>query len=62
MAEGKQIEEAGAISSQHIVDFLETLPKGERHCAELAVRTLRTALHDLRETQRQPWTKFYRKV
>lgn len=62
MVEGKQIEEAGAISPQHIVDFLETLPKGERHCAELAVQTLRSALRDLRETQRQPWTKFYRKV
>ena len=62
LIEGKPIEEAGAISPQHIVDFLETLPKGERHCAELAVQTLRAALLDLGETQRQPWTKFYRKV
>jgi len=62
LIEGRPLEEARAISPQHIVDFLETLPKGERHCAELAVQTLRTALLDLVETQRQPWTKFYRKV
>ena len=62
MIEGKPVEDAGAISSQHIADFLETLPKAEFHCAELAVQTLRTALIDLKETQRQPWTKFYRKV
>ena len=62
MIEGKPVEEAWGISSQHIADYLETLPKSELHCAELAVRALRTALLDLRETQRQPWTKFYRKV
>ncbi len=62
MIEGKPIEQAWAVSAQHIADFLETLPKAERHCAELAVQTLRTALLDLRETERQPWTKFYRKV
>ena len=62
MIEGKPVEDAGAISSQHIADFLETLPKAEFHCAELAVQTLRIALIDLKKTERQPWTKFYRKV
>ena len=61
MIEGKTTEQAWAISPQDIVDFLETLPKGERHCAELAVRTLHVALLDLKQTERQPWTKFYRK-
>ncbi|MGA2401332.1 MAG: iron-sulfur cluster assembly scaffold protein [Syntrophobacteraceae bacterium] len=62
MIEGKPVEEAWGISPQHIADFLETLPKSELHCAELAVQALRIALLDLRETQRQPWAKFYRKV
>lgn len=62
MIAGKSIEEALALSSEQIVDFLETLPKAEKHCAELAVRTLRTALLDIRENERRPWAKFYRKV
>ncbi len=60
MVEGKTILEAWAVSARHIVDFLETLPKAERHCAELAVRTLRLALLDMKQTERQPWTKLYR--
>jgi nitrogen fixation NifU-like protein len=62
MIEGKPIEEARAISPRQIADFLESLPKAEMHCAELAVQTLHAALLDLRETERQPWTKFYRKL
>lgn len=61
MIHGKPIAEAWAISPQHITGFLETLPKAETHCAELAVQTLRAALVDLKETERQPWTKYYRK-
>jgi nitrogen fixation protein NifU and related proteins len=62
MIESKPVEEAWHISPQHISDYLETLPKAEMHCAELAVNTLQVALLDLRETERQPWTKFYRKA
>ena len=62
MIEGKPIEEARAISPRQIADFLESLPKAEIHCAELAVRTLHAALLDLMVTERQPWTKFYRKL
>lgn len=61
MVEGKSQQEAWAISAQSIVDFLETLPKAETHCAELTIRALRLALLDLKENERQPWTKFYRK-
>ncbi|MHC1726610.1 MAG: iron-sulfur cluster assembly scaffold protein [Syntrophobacteraceae bacterium] len=61
MVEGKSPEEAWAISPHDVVDFLETLPKTERHCAELTVQALRLALLDLKETERQPWVKFYRK-
>jgi len=61
MIEGKPADEAWHISPQHISDYLETLPRAETHCAELAVQALRAALLDLKETERQPWTKFYRK-
>lgn len=60
MIEGKSPEEASGIEVQDVVDFLETLPGKERHCAELAVNALRLALMDLKQTERQPWTKFYR--
>jgi nitrogen fixation NifU-like protein len=61
MIEGKPVEQAWHILPQHISDYLETLPKAEIHCAELAVNALQVALLDLRNTERQPWTKFYRK-
>ncbi len=61
MIEGKTVTNAWTITPQHLVDFLETLPQKERHCAELAVKALKAALLDLKETERQPWVKFYRK-
>ncbi|MFZ2447049.1 MAG: iron-sulfur cluster assembly scaffold protein [Syntrophobacteraceae bacterium] len=61
MIEGKPVQDAWSITPQHLVDYLETLPEKEHHCAELAVNALRAALLDLKETERQPWVKFYRK-
>lgn len=61
MIEGKPVMEAWSITPGHLVDFLQTLPAKEIHCAELAIKTLRLALIDLKETERQPWVKFYRK-
>jgi len=59
LVEGKMVEEAWALSPQDIVNYLETLPEKEFHCAALAVRALRAALTDNREVERQPWKKFY---
>jgi len=59
LVEGKTAEEAWKISEEDVRDFLETLPKNEEHCAELAIKTLRLALVDLRRTERQPWRKLY---
>lgn len=59
LAEGKTVEEAWDVTEQNIVDYLETLPPAERHCAELAARTLHLALANAHETQRNPWKKFY---
>lgn len=61
LVEDKTIGEASALRTSHILDYLETLPEGEIHCAEMAIRSLRLALEDLRENNRQPWKKFYRK-
>ncbi len=61
MIEGKSVTNAWTITPRHLVAFLETLPQKERHCAELAVKALKAALLDLKETERQPWIKFYRK-
>ncbi len=60
MVEGKPPEQAWAITPRDVIEYLQTLPVKERHCAELAVTALRAALTDLKETQRQPWVKFYR--
>lgn len=61
MIEGKPTSEAWTVTPRHLVDFLQTLPEKEIHCAELAIKTLRIALLDLKETERQPWIKCYRK-
>jgi nitrogen fixation protein NifU and related proteins len=44
-----------------VIEFLETLPRGHHHCAELAVGALYRALADLRGKQREPWRKLYAK-
>jgi len=60
LALGKSLPEARSITAASIVDYLETLPEHERHCAELAATVLQLALTDAQETLRLPWRKFYR--
>ncbi len=47
MAKGQAIEDARTITSEHLIEFLEGLPRENTHCAELAVNTLRGALAKL---------------
>ncbi len=61
LIEGKPIEDAWELTPERVIDFLETLPKGHHHCAELAVGALYRALADARSKQREPWRKMYRK-
>jgi nitrogen fixation NifU-like protein len=56
---GKTLLEAMALTPEHILDYLETLPPEENHCAEQAIQVLRLAIADARENERQPWKKFY---
>jgi nitrogen fixation protein NifU and related proteins len=45
--EGKSTESAWDITPEHVIDFLETLPSGHHHCAELAVGAFYLALADM---------------
>jgi len=52
--ENNTVESAWGISPDQVKDFLETLPKGHYHCAELAVGALYLALTDLRHNKINP--------
>ncbi len=49
MAEGKTIEQAWEIKTENIIEYLETLPSKEAHCAELAVGAFYLALSHYKE-------------
>lgn len=51
LAEGKHIDEAWEITPQNIMDFLETLPPADHHCAELAAGALYKALQAVNPDQ-----------
>lgn len=59
LAEGKTLQEALELAPESVMDYLETLPEEETHCAEQAIQVLRLAVLDARESERQPWKKFY---
>ncbi len=61
LVEGKTIDQAWEITPEKVIAFLETLPKDETHCAELAVGAFYRALSDLKEMMRNPWKKVYKK-
>ena len=61
LSEGKTIEEAWQITPEDVIGFLETLPMGNYHCAELAVGAFYTALANYQELQRSSWKKHYQK-
>lgn len=59
LAEGKTLDEAWEITPERIIEYLETLPAREQHCAELTVGALYLALTNAGEVKRNPWKKFY---
>jgi nitrogen fixation NifU-like protein len=61
LVEGKPLDAAWELTPEKVIEFLETLPKGHHHCAELAVGALYRALADARSKQQQPWRKMYSK-
>ena len=59
LAEGKKPAEAWEITPEKVIDFLETLPPENTHCAELAVGALYLALSNYQELKQDPWKKLY---
>jgi len=62
LATGKTVDEAWEITPETVIDYLETLPEDNHHCAELAVGAFYLALADWRQMQKQPWKTGYRTV
>jgi len=46
MIKGKNIDEAGSISSEQLLEILDGLPKEHQHCAKLAVDSLHKAIEN----------------
>lgn len=61
LAKGKSVEAAWGITAENVIDYLETLPLENYHCAELAVGAFYKTLSNYQENGRDPWKKFYQK-
>jgi nitrogen fixation NifU-like protein len=61
LIEGKTIDGGWQITAQDVIDFLETLPDENYHCAELAVGAFYKALSNYQERQQNSWKKPYQK-
>ena len=61
LAEGKSIAEAWEITPEEVINFLETLPEENLHCAELAVGAFYLALVNFQEFKHAPWKRLYGK-
>ena len=61
LAGGKSIAEAWEITPENVIDFLETLPEENFHCAELAVGAFYLALVNFQEFKHAPWKRLYGK-
>jgi len=61
LSEGKSIAKAWEITPEKVINFLETLPEENTHCAELAVGAFYLALVNFQEFKHAPWKKLYGK-
>ncbi|MFV0437056.1 MAG: iron-sulfur cluster assembly scaffold protein [Desulfopila sp.] len=59
LAEGRPIDSCWELTPEQVIDFLESLDAGHRHCAELAVGAFYLALGDYAAKARQPWRRDY---
>ena len=60
LSEGRPVESVWDLTETDIIDYLETLPPDEHHCAQLAAGALYKALSNYGEVRRAPWKKIYR--
>lgn len=61
LATGMTLEEALRINPARILRALGGLPEENRECAVMASRTLRGAVMDYLEIEREPWRRGYRR-
>ncbi len=61
MVEGKKVAQAWKVKPEDVIAYLETLPKANYHCAELAVGSLYLALSNYQKNKQEPWRKLYLK-
>jgi nitrogen fixation NifU-like protein len=61
LAEGKTVDEGWEITPDKVIEFLETLPEENYHCAELAVGAFYAALSNYQTLKRNSWKKPYQK-
>jgi len=61
LAKGKTLGEALAISAEVIARNLGGLPDDHAHCAGLASLTLKKAIIEYMNLQKEPWKKAYRR-
>ena len=59
LSEGKSLTEARKITSEMIINLLETLPLSSHHCADIATGALYKALSDSRKIKQNPWQKSF---
>ena len=59
LVEGKKVAQAWEVTPENVIEYLETLPEENHHCAELAVGALYLALSNYQENKREPWRKLY---
>lgn len=60
LVKGKSVPQALGTSQRYVLDALGGLPEGNRHCALLAVNTLKEAIKDYLIFKREPWKRAYR--
>jgi nitrogen fixation NifU-like protein len=59
LIEGRDVESAWELTPEDVIEYLQTLPPENTHCAELAVGALYLALRNFQDNQREPWKKVY---
>jgi nitrogen fixation NifU-like protein len=59
LIEDQDVASAWELTPEDVIEYLETLPSENYHCAELAVGALYLALRNFQENQRASWKKVY---
>jgi nitrogen fixation NifU-like protein len=59
LIEDQDVASAWELTPEDVIEYLETLPSENYHCAELAVGALYLALRNFQENQRVSWKKVY---